>query len=136
MIHEVYLQNLRNVSLATITPSKSLNVICGENGSGKSSFLEGLNLLSTGRSFRTVDLQSLIKFDTPEFVVRGVVQHSSDLSNKIGIRLNRKKEKLIRVNGETIRASSELARHLPLKFMSPLEAELIEGEPRFTQKIS
>ena len=134
MIHEVYLQNLRNLSLATVSPSKSLNVISGENGSGKSSFLEGLNLLATGRSFRTVDLQSLIQFDTPEFVVRGVVQQDSHASSKIGIRLNRQKEKLIRVNGETVRASSELARQLPLKFMSPLEAELIEGSPGVRRK--
>lgn len=134
MIHEVYLQNLRNISLATVSPSNTLNVISGENGSGKSSFLEGLNLLATGRSFRTVDLQSLIKFDAPEFVVRGVVQHSSYSTSKIGIRLNRQKEKLIRVNGETVRASSELARQLPLKFMSPLEAELIEGSPGVRRK--
>lgn len=135
MIHEVYLHNLRNVSQASISPSKTLNVIYGENGSGKSSFLEGVNLLSTGRSFRTTDLQSLIKFDSSEFVVRGVVQQEgSSASSKIGIRLNRKKEKLIRVNGESVRASSELARHLPLKFMSPLEAEMIEGSPGVRRK--
>jgi len=135
VIHEVYLHNLRNVTHASISPSKTLNVIYGENGSGKSSFLEGLNLLSTGRSFRTTDLQSLIKFDSSEFIVRGVVhQEGSADSSNIGVRLNRKKEKLIRVNGETIRASSELARHLPLKFMSPLEAEMIDGSPGVRRK--
>ena len=36
-----------------IVPAPTINVMHGENGSGKTSVLESIHLLATGRSFRT-----------------------------------------------------------------------------------
>ncbi len=43
-------RNLRTVALHGLQP---FNVFYGQNGSGKTSILEAIHLLATGRSFRT-----------------------------------------------------------------------------------
>lgn len=141
MIKEIYIENVRNISRAAINPSPILNVFIGDNGSGKSTVLEGLYLLSTGRSFRTVELTNLIKFETESILVRGKINQSSKGNNdktdgihKLGFSFSRRKEKVVKIDGEKIRNSSELAKCLPLKFLSPLEGELIEGSPGLRRK--
>ncbi len=139
MLKAIHIENIRNISKAAIYPSPVLNVFIGENGSGKSTLLEAINLLSTGRSFRTVDLSSLISFEQSGLLARCVVINKSDIDTDItktnvGFSFSRNKEKLVKINGDRIGNSSELAQCLPLKFLSPLEGELIEGAPGLRRK--
>ena len=138
MLEEIQISDLRNIGNTHLKPSDSLNVLLGENGSGKSSFLEGIHILSTGRSFRSVELKHLIQFEKPAFMVRGrvkteEVQFSAESVN-VGFMFSDKKEKQVKINGEKIRNSSELARLLPMKFLSPLEGSLIEGAPSLRRR--
>ena len=52
-----------------IEPASTINVLHGENGSGKTSILESIHLLATGRSFRTSKLDPLINSDQEQAVV-------------------------------------------------------------------
>jgi len=47
------LTDFRNIKQASVQPGLGVNVILGENGSGKSSVLEAIHYLGLGRSFRT-----------------------------------------------------------------------------------
>lgn len=139
MLEEIHVSNLRNIQGAKLLPSPSLNVLLGENGSGKSSLLESVHILSTGRSFRTVDLKNLIQFEQSQFLVRGKVksqlrQWEDKASVNVGFMFSDKKERLAKVEGEKIKNSSDLARLLPMKFLSPLEGNLIEGAPSLRRR--
>ncbi len=50
-VTRLILRNFRNYEEAEVPLSKGLNLIHGKNGAGKTSLLEALYLLSTGRSF-------------------------------------------------------------------------------------
>lgn len=49
-LHVERVRNLKTVALSGLRP---FNVFYGHNGSGKTSILEAVHLLATGRSFRT-----------------------------------------------------------------------------------
>ena len=49
-------ENFRNLN-GKITCGKNLNIIFGENGQGKTNWLEAIYLLATTKSFKTARLQ-------------------------------------------------------------------------------
>ena len=53
--------DFRNIGSLSLEPSRGVNVICGENGHGKTNLLESLFLLTGARSFRMAKDIALIK---------------------------------------------------------------------------
>ena len=60
----MFYSKLKNVD---ISPSPTLNFIIGQNGSGKSSFLEAIHYLGFGRSFRTSKHKNVIQYEQQRF---------------------------------------------------------------------
>lgn len=78
---------LRNLRAVKLDLPAALTVIAGRNGQGKSSLLEGIYLLATGRSFRTRRLDDLVSWEGGPLNVAGGVtsrQGHSELSVVIG----------------------------------------------------
>ena len=59
----VELVGFRNHASLTFAPEPGLNVLVGRNGQGKSSLLEAVHVLLTGRSFRTAKLVDCLGWD-------------------------------------------------------------------------
>ena len=104
------------------------NLFFGDNGSGKTSILEALHLLSVGRSFRTQTARSLIHHDADQCVVNAKIQGvSRDVS--IGIERNRDGSARARVNGDAAESLSDLAALLPVVLIDADSLGLITGQP-------
>ena len=67
---KIDLRNFRCFDSLSIDISSNSNLFYGKNGSGKTSILESIFVASSGRSFRTSNLESLIKKDTEAFNIR------------------------------------------------------------------
>jgi DNA replication and repair protein RecF len=61
----IELAAFRNHASLTFSPEPGLNALAGKNGEGKTSVLEALHVLLTGRSFRTPRLAECIGWDGP-----------------------------------------------------------------------
>ena len=59
----IELVGFRNHASLTFAPEPGLNVLVGKNGQGKTSLLEALHVLITGRSFRTAKLGDCLGWD-------------------------------------------------------------------------
>ena len=70
-VAELRLQDLRCLQSAELQLDARLNLISGDNGSGKTSLLEAIYLLGRGRSFRTRHTEQLIRRAARRFWVRG-----------------------------------------------------------------
>lgn len=126
---------VRNLLSLQIDPHPSLNFIVGDNGSGKTSLLESVSLLSRGRSFRTPHIKKVINQDKKELTVFGEVNHSDASPNRIGIRRSAAGETLAKINGERCDRLSDLALMLPAVEIEATSFELIDGGPSVRREL-
>lgn len=115
MLQSIQVHNLRNIQQLSLNKIKKNNLITGDNGAGKTSILEAIHILSTGKSFRTNQIARVIQNEAAELVVTG----SAEKNTTIGVSRNRKADFQIRVNGTTEKKLSALAVHLPIRQLAP-----------------
>ena len=94
-IDQLQINNFRNFSEVSLTPVRGVNLIHGSNGSGKTSLLEALYVLSSGKSFRSALVDPLIKDGAPE----ATVYVSTAESAKLGLSKPRNKKAQLKLNG-------------------------------------
>src|SRR5687767_10709987 len=71
---ELRIHNFRCIAAATLEPAAGLNVITGDNASGKSSLLEAIYFLGRTQSFRSTPSDRLIRTGETELSVFGRVR--------------------------------------------------------------
>ncbi|MCG5515466.1 MULTISPECIES: DNA replication/repair protein RecF [Ectothiorhodospira] len=120
--------NLRIFARARLDPVPGLNLIIGPNASGKTSLLEGIHVLATGRSFRTTRIEHVVHRGSRELMVTGQVTYPHSEKIRMGIRKGASGTRG-RLAGRTVRSQSELARVLPLQVIHPDSHELLSGPP-------
>lgn len=59
----LWLQSFRNHTESVFQFTEYITVLVGENGAGKTSILEAMNLLSAGESFRASKIEEMVQFD-------------------------------------------------------------------------
>ena len=124
-LSKIQINNVRNIALIGINPCEKLNIIVGPNGSGKTSVLESLYLLSRARSFRTHNIKKVVSFNESDLTVFAELQGNGSLS-KIAIK-KKHGDTLIRINGQTEKKSSELSRYLHTHLIRPESQTLLEN---------
>lgn len=120
--------NLRNLDAASLRPSPRLNFIFGANGSGKTSLLEAIYLLGSGRSFRSHKIKSIINHDSDGLVLFAK-SLSDTIESSIGLERSTGVSKT-KVDGKTIHSASTLASLLPTLIIDAHSFELICGSPK------
>lgn len=120
---------LRNLHAVVITPSPRINILYGDNGSGKTSLLEAIHLLGLARSFRSTRLQPVIQHGEEALTLFGELRVASGRHN-LGVSRSRQGEFQIRIDGQSLRSTAQLAQTLPLQLINPDSFRLLEGSPR------
>ncbi|WP_027858511.1 DNA replication/repair protein RecF [Marinobacterium jannaschii] len=126
-ILDLRIQTVRNLSAVAMQPSTRINIICGENGSGKTSVLEAIHLLGLARSFRTSQVRHLIQSGQPGCVAHAQVD-SAGHRQPLGVERRLDGDLNIRFAGENIDLST-LAGLLPLQVINSDTFQLLEGSP-------
>ena len=106
----------------------SLNLWVGSNGAGKTSVLEAVSILSSGRSFVTSRLRSVIAFDQPSLTVFGQVTQAST-THRMAIQVSREEDRKLRLDGAMARGQAALSKVLPMLYLTPHVTDLISGSP-------
>jgi DNA replication and repair protein RecF len=118
--------NFRNLS-GRISWGHGLNIIFGNNGQGKTNWLEAIYVLSRSKSFRTQRLQEAIRFGQDTAFVRGQVTRGADVRRDLQLTIQGN-AKTISINGKR----EPLARYLgQLQVFSftAAELEVVRGVP-------
>lgn len=124
-------QKFRNLD-GEIACGNNLNIIFGENGQGKTNWLEAIYLLATTKSFKTAKLQETVRFDEDLAIVRGNVRKSTEIlhivqvavqGNTKALSVNNKKETVQRFLGE-----------LHAVVFNSDELEIVRGTPEARRK--
>jgi len=125
----LYATRFRNLIDTRLDLNPGVNLLYGENGSGKTSLLEAAYFLSSARSFRTTRQDPVIQHGADDCLVRGELTRRGSQAWQVGISRHRDGEREIRLNGQMCRKSSELARLLPTLLLGPESVDLLLGPP-------
>ena len=130
-LESITTNNFRNLEPGKINLSKDLTIISGNNAAGKSSVIEAIVFLLSGRSFRTTKQPTLITHNTE--VLSAFGQFSSGL--RVGVGFNRvENKKIIKINGEIIQSLSKIASIYPVQILCPESYHLVDSGPSERRK--
>jgi len=125
-ISELTIINCRNIKNLEFEFSPNINFIYGSNGSGKTSILEALSMLSYGRSFRTSRIVDVISYDEGSIISSAILCSDTQGEKRIGIEKSRDKT-TIRLNRQNINSQASLSKLIPISVIHPLSHQLITG---------
>ncbi len=126
LLESIEAQDFRNLS-GTITFGDGLNILVGENGMGKTNWLEAIAILASTRSFRTARLQDAISFDHQTAMIAGRVRESPEIVRDLRIMISGN-TKAVTINGKKETISKYLGQLHAVVFNSD-ELEIIRGLP-------
>ncbi|HEX8492945.1 MAG TPA: DNA replication/repair protein RecF [Pyrinomonadaceae bacterium] len=131
LLESLEVHNFRNLS-GKIFWGDSLNIIYGDNGQGKTNWLEAIYLLATTKSFRTSHLQETIRFGEDLAVVRGSVRQSTEVSRDLQVTFQGN-TKSISVNGKREAVTRYLGQLHTVAFTAD-ELNIVRGMPDARRK--
>ena len=131
VLNQLAISNLRNITELVIQPSSGINLIVGNNGSGKTSILEAIHLLTLGRSFRTRFLKNAIQFGQQKLQV--IAKTTSD--TPVGLQYDLTQGLQIRINSQPLKRLSDLATQLPLQLIPANCHQFFEQGPRYRRQL-
>ena len=126
LLTELEARGFRNLGGKTAC-GDGLNILLGDNGQGKTNWLEAIYLLATTRSFRTAKLSETINFDEGLAVVVGRIFRSKDIQHDLRVVLEGN-AKAFSVNGKRETVARYLGELHAVVFNAD-ELEIVRGTP-------
>lgn len=121
MINHLQISHLRNLSHVHL-PLTQCNLFIGANGSGKTSILESLFLLSRGKSFRTYQPKRYITHQHSHCTIFARLEDGS----RLGIAKYSDASTVLKFNGQNLTAQSQLTARLPTSLIDPASMDILE----------
>lgn len=121
MIERLQVSHLRNLTQVNLQPA-ACNVIIGANGSGKTSLLEAIFLLSRGKSFRHHQPKRYIQHHQDSATVHAKLNDSRTLA----IQKQADATTVLRLNQTTVYNQSILTEQLPTLLIDPSTMDMLE----------
>lgn len=132
-IKNIQLTNFRNYEKLQIDFNQNVNLLLGNNAQGKTNLLEGIYLISMGKSFRTNKDSDLVRFDADMALIKGeAVKEAFDTAVEIHIKRDSKKS--IKKDGINIKKTSELLENILIVIFSPEDLKIVKDEPEKRRK--
>jgi DNA replication and repair protein RecF len=123
----LYLHNFRFYEEAQFQFTSGINVIKGPNAQGKTSLLEAIYFLITGRSFRTSQTKDLIRHNTPYFFLEAIfVKHT--IEQKLSVYYS-PTEKKMSYNSTSTASLNSLPGILQGVVLHPDDSAIVKGAP-------
>tara|TARA_R110001583_G_scaffold90927_1_gene232958 strand:+ start:1727 stop:2809 length:1083 start_codon:yes stop_codon:yes gene_type:complete len=127
-ISQLSITHLRNIASLKLDLSPQTNLFYGANGSGKTSILEAVHLLSLARSFRTAKPKHYIQHEQVDTVLFSRIQGAQG-ELPIGYQRQQNGNLKIRIGGESVDSVATLAEILPIQLINSDTFLLLEGSP-------
>ena len=97
------IRDFRNYKSLDIDFNSRLTFFIGENGEGKTNFLESIQMLSTLKSFRDNSDDEILSWNSDTFYLSGcITKDIHDIKLELGYTKKESKRKKIKVNGNEI----------------------------------
>jgi DNA replication and repair protein RecF len=119
----------RIVARARLDPASRVNVIAGGNAAGKTSLLEAIHVLATGRSFAAGSLRAVVQRGGGPLRVVGRLVDAAGRSRIAGFERAATGRPRMRLDGGDVGRIVDVARLLPVVAVHPGSHDLVAGGP-------
>lgn len=126
LLKSLEVKDFRNLR-GTLVPTCGLNILVGNNGQGKTNWLEAIHILSTTKSFKTARPQEAIRFGEELAIIGGRVQRSEGIVHELQIAIQQN-SKILSVNGKKETMHDYLGELHAVLFNSDA-IEVVRGHP-------
>jgi DNA replication and repair protein RecF len=121
-LEKIKILRFRNHKEIEIEGVSATNLLIGENGSGKTNFLEAIFLLCRASPFRSVSFSDLIQWNENSFYIGGLIDN---LQAEIGYSLEKK---VLKINSKTVSFQEFTSNQNVLTFL-PEDIFIASGSP-------
>ncbi len=126
-LSQVSFNNFRCLEDGKIDLDSNFNLIYGKNGQGKTSLIEAVHFLATGKSFRTKKIKELFKYTRNRIIVFGKNVERNMIENTLAVDLNEDKKDFY-INRNKTRYMDYVGLLNIISFI-PEDIEIITGNP-------
>ena len=131
-ISSLKLVNFRNYERVELTFQDNLNIIYGNNGSGKTNLVEAIYALSITKSFRNSNDKNLIKKGELSTNIEGVVINNTE--NLYQVIIN-KEGKKVKIDKSIISKISDYISNIKIVLLQPDEQTIFNDSPSVRRKL-
>ena len=135
IIQSLKLRDFRNYQELEITPHPGVNILFGQNGSGKTNLLEAIHYCALGRSHRTSQDKEVVS-KAADFAAVGVQLQKNAVRMDIQVKLtpNDGKKKSVFVDRKRANRLSDLMGHVQCVIFSPEDLMLVKEGPAIRRR--
>lgn len=127
-VDRITLRDFRNLAPMDVAlPADGLALV-GENGHGKTNFLEAIYYLQILRSFRGTRDVDLVRFGAPGFHIAATLGTVAARQIAVGFQRQTRRKKAMVDGGEPVKLADAIGT-FPAVIFSPADAELVAGAP-------
>ena len=127
-VKHLWLQNFRNYEEVDLSLPQGKIILLGDNGQGKSNFLEAVGYLGMARSFRTVPTEALIKQNCEAAVIRAELQ-ILDRELLVEAEISKSRQNKVFVNKQKVTPLRNLNGLIPITIFGPDDLNLVKTGP-------
>ena len=131
LLETIQAHDFRNLS-GEVSWGAGLNIIYGDNGQGKTNWLEAIYFLATSKSFRTQRPQETISFGKEMAIIRGRVAHSKEIHRDLQVAIQGS-TKTLSVNNKRETVARYLGQISVVAFTAD-ELDVTRGSPEARRK--
>ncbi len=129
-LETITINQYKNIEMAELSFSPSLNCFVGNNGSGKTNVLDAIHYLSLTKSATAIADKLCVKYDTDFFILKGRYESfGEDKPQTITATYKSGKRKKIMFSNKEYEKLSDHIGRFPLVMISPSDVALISDTP-------
>lgn len=132
-ISHLRMVNIRLFESLELDLVPGFNVFIGSNGAGKTTILEAIDVLSRGKSFRSSNLNEIVKQNESDLAISCRVLSAEKNETTLSI-IRKKSSTALKVNDLLASKWSEITQFLPIISIHPESYQVITGGPNERRK--
>ena len=132
-INKLYLYNFKNAREETLYFSDGVNIIYGENASGKTNLLEAVFYFAAGKSFRGSKDKDLLLFGEEKAKAELTFENRAG-KQRMGLTLGKGEKRALSVGGVRVQKLSEYLGLFRAVIFTPDHLHLVKGDKEFRRR--